>query len=284
MNQPLSWLIRDGGLADRLRDLRRATGMTGRQFAQHVGWPPPKISRLELGRQQPSAADIEAWADGAGADADTRAELHDMLAAAEVARREWRRHLALRGHAAVQADHRKLTENAQSVRVFELSVVPGLLQTRDYARHLFTTLAAFRDLPPEDVGAAVAERLARQQVMLTAGSGKTFSFIVAESALRWRPCPSDVMRAQLRYLLSVPGVLGVPLGIVPLDREWQTPLETSFTLYDDQAFVENYAGETAYSGDQGRVFGRVMDLLSDEAVTGEHARTLIQAALDALPQ
>ena len=47
-------------LGSRLRDLRRRTGMTGIDFAVRLGWAQSKVSRLELGRQTATAADLEA--------------------------------------------------------------------------------------------------------------------------------------------------------------------------------------------------------------------------------
>lgn len=61
-------LNRPQGLAERLRLMRESAGLSGKELAVVVGWHPSKISRLENGRQRPTAADIEAFSRGCGAD------------------------------------------------------------------------------------------------------------------------------------------------------------------------------------------------------------------------
>ena len=57
-------------LGARLRDLRRRAGLNGVEFAEQLGWAQSKVSRLELGRQTATEADITAWVSVAGAPAD----------------------------------------------------------------------------------------------------------------------------------------------------------------------------------------------------------------------
>lgn len=50
-------------LGKRLRELRQAADMSGRQLAESLSWPPSKVSKLENGRQTPTDDDIRKWAD-----------------------------------------------------------------------------------------------------------------------------------------------------------------------------------------------------------------------------
>ena len=58
---PYSVLEARKALGKRLRELRRAAGLTGRQLADALSWPPSKVSKLENGRQTPSDDDVRAW-------------------------------------------------------------------------------------------------------------------------------------------------------------------------------------------------------------------------------
>ncbi|MGW7295704.1 helix-turn-helix domain-containing protein, partial [Streptomyces xiamenensis] len=53
-------------LGGRLRALKEAAGMDGRTLAGRLGWPPSKISKIQLGRQSPTESDIREWWGGGG--------------------------------------------------------------------------------------------------------------------------------------------------------------------------------------------------------------------------
>lgn len=281
MNQPQEWLTQPGGLADRLAALRNRTGLTGKDFAERLGWPASKVSRIENGRTMPSAADLDEWARAAGADAETAHELMEVLEEAQAARRDWRRRMG-RGQAAVQRDYLELTQQSTLIRYFDLVYVPGFLQTRDYAHRVLTEMVALHNLPIDDVDGAIAERLQRQQLLYDVG--KQFEFIMGESALRYRLTPDPAaMRAQLDRLQTVIDLPNVRFGIIPFGPHLPTTPQNKFELYDDVAVVETFLGEEFYFDDRASFYAKVMDLLWGEAVTGSEARRLIVAAADALP-
>ncbi|MGH3514131.1 MAG: helix-turn-helix domain-containing protein, partial [Pseudonocardiaceae bacterium] len=68
-------------LAARLKALRVTKFRSGNQFAHHVGWPQPRVSKLETGAQRPSVEDIRIWVSAVGAGREVEAELLAMLAA-----------------------------------------------------------------------------------------------------------------------------------------------------------------------------------------------------------
>jgi hypothetical protein len=136
----------------------------------------------------------------------------------------------------------------------------------------------------DDVDAAVATRMKRQQALYD--SGKSFEFLLAGPVLHWRLVPPVVMRAQLDRLQTVIGLDHVRFGILPMDVELATTPQNSFQIYmrpEPVVVVETFVGEDAYL-DTRRLEGytRAMDLLWEEAVTGEDARRLIINATQAL--
>jgi transcriptional regulator with XRE-family HTH domain len=268
------WLNQPGGLADRLRRLRTAAGLTGERLAEHLGWPRPKISKLENGRQMPTVADITAWATACG-DPGAAAELLDMLNTAQSLHRQYR-HQLRRGHAAIQEDFDRLVRQVKRVRNFEVLVIPGLLQTADYARYRMLEMVRIHGFAEDGVEAAVAARMRRQDTLYD--SGRQFEFVITEAALRVRLCPPQVMAGQLDRLLGLSGLANVTLGIIPLDADMPVTPLVGFMLLDDVTYVETPASDIYLRGEEASAYERIADGLLDEAVTGDDARRLITAA------
>jgi Domain of unknown function (DUF5753) len=173
--------------------------------------------------------------------------------------------------------------NARLIRHFETVYVPGLLQTPDYARRILAEMVTLHDLEIDDVDAAVAARMQRAQMLYD--GGRRFEFLLAEPVLRWLLCPPPVMRAQLDRLQTVIGLPSIRFGIVPMGVELRTTPQNNVQLYvgaETIAVCENFADEPFYRGEKAELFGRAVDLLWEEAVEGDAARTLIARAQQAL--
>lgn len=275
----VSWLTGPEGLGTRLRGLRDRAGVSGKDLAARAGWDAPRVSKLELGKQLPTADDIRAYVEVCEAP-----ELLDELLALQEEARTQRftfKQRALHGQAAVQKSYTDLVRDSKLVRHFETVYIPGLLQVPDYARHVLEEQIRLHGHQVDDVDAAVADRLQRQQFLYD--SGKRFEFILCEPVLRWLIVPAGVMHAQLDRLHAAMGMPNVQVGIVPLGVELEWTPQHSFQTYDDTAVSETFIGEVTYEGAEALEFARVMSLLWSEAVKGEEARRLIVAATNALP-
>ncbi|WP_407671448.1 helix-turn-helix domain-containing protein [Parafrankia elaeagni] len=77
-------------LGKRLRELRAAAALSGRQLAESLSWPPSKVSKLENGRQTPTDDDIRGWTEATGSQAEAQALLA-TLHTLEVQHAEWQR-------------------------------------------------------------------------------------------------------------------------------------------------------------------------------------------------
>jgi transcriptional regulator with XRE-family HTH domain len=271
------WLNQPGGLAERLARLRRAAGLRGEQMAEHLGWPRTKISKLENGRQMPTAADLTAWAAECG-QPDAAAELLDMLAEAQSIHRQYRR--LARGHASLQRDFDRFVREAKRIRDFEISFIPGLLQTPDYCRYRMLEAVRRGIFPAEGVEDAVAARMERQRVLYD--TSKQFEFVLWEPALLARVCPADVMAGQLDRLLSVFGLGNVTLAIIPLAAELAIVPMVAFLMADDVACAETPASDIYLGAEESAEYADIADGLLAEAVTGDEARQLITSAASVL--
>jgi transcriptional regulator with XRE-family HTH domain len=213
-------------LAGELRRLRDLSGLSGRELARRMGTSQSKVSRIESGTTIPSQPEVTAWASAIGASA----EVHDSLVAlAEAAFAEvqsWRDALRRRPHA--QDEIRALESRARMLSTFQPSLVPGMLQTAEYARRVFSFLPA--TLAVADIPAAVAGRLNRQLALYE--TDRKFSFLITEGALRWRPGPPELMVAQLDRIASVSTLDNVSVGVIPLGAQAVTMLTHTFVIYD----------------------------------------------------
>ncbi len=136
-------------LAALLRQLREDTGATQTEFGALVGMHQAKVSRLEIGKQLPTSADIDAWADAARANQAARDQLADRLAAALTETSAHADDLA-GGFAAKQAQLSAAEQTVSVVRSYSLAV-PGLLQTAEYARRLIAMQAPLHGGGPDSV-------------------------------------------------------------------------------------------------------------------------------------
>lgn len=268
------WLNQPGGLAERLVRLRKAAGFTGDRLAAQLGWPRSKVPKIENGRQMPTDADVRAWAEACDRP-DAIPDLLDALSDAQAVHRQWRHQLRA-GHAALQAEFDALVRGAKRVRNFEVFLIPGLLQTPDYARYRALEAVRLHGTAAEGVEATVAGRTRRQEVLYD--TAKTFEFVVTEAAFRLLLCPRDVMLAQLDRLLVVSTLGNVTLGIIPAGTELPVAPMVGFLTVDDMTIVETFTSADTIPGQESATYERIFDLLMAEAITGDEARRLITAA------
>jgi transcriptional regulator with XRE-family HTH domain len=267
-------------LADRLRDLRLDAGLTGRALSNAAGWHEAKTSRIESAKQPPSDIDIETWCRVCGFIRDAP----DLIAASRAADSmytEWRR-LHSSGMRRTQESRRPLYERTKVFKAYCSTVVPGMLQTPEYAAALLSAITAFQGTP-DDVEDAVQARMRRNRIVHT--PGHRFAVVIEESVLRYQLGSTDVMAAQLGHLLSCLAVPSVQLGVIPFSaisrRQWT--LE-AFTVFDDsRVHVELLSAQvTVTAPSEITLYARAFERLTELAVHGAQARALIMSAIEAL--
>lgn len=280
MTSPVQeWLSQPDGLSARLQNARKRAGMTGMQMATHLGWSQSKISKIETGRQVPTEDDLDAWISACGVSELEARQLQRQLADLQTMHRKWQS-TRRTGQAPTQRSYDQLARDAARIRNFEVLVIPGLLQTPDYARYRLHELVALHGFEADEVDAALAARMRRQEVLYD--TSKVFEFVVTEAALRILLCPPAVMTGQLDRLLTVSQLPNVLLGVIPLGVQLSVEPQNRFVLFDDLALVETFTGESAFRGDEAEAYQEVMDRLLNESVTGTDARRLILRATDEL--
>ncbi|MER6011813.1 helix-turn-helix domain-containing protein [Streptomyces bluensis] len=269
-------------LGVRLRELRAEAGLEGKDLAIKLGWQPSKVSRLQNGKQTPTREDLTAWVRATGRP-DLEPEVHGLLAGLEMKQRHrsWRRQLA-GGHRGRQEIAVRQTEATKMIRGLEVSRIPGLFQTPEYARVIFDSNAEFRGITPT-TDAAVEARMRRQEALYD--PDKTFRFLVCEAALYHRSCPVEVMAEQLDRLYNLVGQRRIELGILPFGAQLRRTAPHAFWIYDRRlVIVETISEELWLTGeDDVQLHERAWEWLAESAEYGAPARRLIgraRAALD----
>jgi transcriptional regulator with XRE-family HTH domain len=266
-------------LGKRLRELREHAGFSGKQLAESLSWPPSKISKIENGRQTPTDDDIRAWTQATGSEGETAALLAS-LHTLEVQHADWQR--LLRG--GLRPRQRALAELDQKTRLFrafEATVIPGLLQTPEYARARFAE--GIRRLKlPNDINDAVQGRIQRQEILYR--PDKRFHFVLTEAALRFRLCSPQVMLGQLDRLVSLSQLPNMKLGIIGFDTQYATSPWHGFWLYDDQkVLVETMSAALDLRQPQEiALYGDAFEQLAAVASYSRSARAIITRVMDDL--
>jgi transcriptional regulator with XRE-family HTH domain len=270
-------------LADQLREIRLAAGLTGRALADRAGWHGvSKVSKIEHGMRPASSDDVRTWCRVCGTTAERTEELlAEQCAVAGM----WVSYQRLNrgGLAKAQESVRPGYEDSALVRSYQPKIIPGLLQTAAYTTALLEDARDRQRVQRDDVTEAVAERARRQRVLTRAGH--RFVFVIEEPVLRYRFCDPEILRGQLLHLREATRLPTVWLGIIPLggDRRKVLPREAFIMFDEDLVSVELISGVLSVS-QPGEIAMYVRDFtdLAGIAVNGNAARDLITAALDDL--
>ncbi|MFB4275268.1 MULTISPECIES: helix-turn-helix domain-containing protein [unclassified Nonomuraea] len=216
-------------LGSQLRQLREAAHLSGKELAERLRWQPSKVSRLENARQTATEDDVVVWAQAVGASPDTTDELIRQSIALLERHDDWKqRHRS--GLAAIQEDVRDLEARTKLFRVFEPGIIVGLLQTSEYARHVFRKVKRLYSAA-DQIDAAVRVRMQRQEILYD--RTRTFRFVVTEAALRTSLAPPEVMRGQLDRLLAVSTLPNVEFGVIPFGTELPANPINGFWIYNE---------------------------------------------------
>jgi transcriptional regulator with XRE-family HTH domain len=266
-------------LGKRLRELRQQAGLSGRQLAESLSWPPSKVSKLENGRQTPTDDDIRGWTRATDNEGETEALLAS-LHTLEIQHAEWQRQLkaGLKLH---QQEIAELDAKTRLFRAFESTFIPGLLQTAEYARARFAqSITVFK--VRNDINEAVQVRSRRQEILYR--SDKRFHFVLTEAALRYRLCSPEVMLGQLDRLVSFSALPNVKLGIIGFETAYVVAPAHGFWLLDtDRVMVETFSAELNLAQPQEiELYSNIFDQLAAVASYGRSARAIITRVIDDL--
>lgn len=255
-----------------LRLVRRQAGLTGEAIADRLGWTQPKVSKIENGRQLPTVAEVRAFADAAGADAREVGDLVSRIESLTITVSGWRT-LQRGGIASSQLDLAEIEAQAAVIRRLDPSIVPGLLQTAEYARVMLTGGAD----PMADVTTGVEARLRRQERLYT--DGQQFRYLLFEDALRRLVAEPTVLAVQMDRLAQLSSLTNVDIAILPVDHRLPIAPIHGFSIFDDhlvQIELESGAVDITAPTDI-QYYGQIYDTLAAVCVHGDDAREILTA-------
>ncbi|MEU5198750.1 helix-turn-helix transcriptional regulator [Streptomyces scabiei] len=257
-------------LGARLRGLRTEAGLTGAVLAQRAGVGQPTVSKVETGRMVPSVDVLDRLSRALGLDELTAREVRELLDAVMTApgTDQPAGDIPLAAGSTVDEE----VQSAQLVRSFQCVVLPALLQTAEYARHVFVSAP---NSTPDAVGRAVAARIERQSVLYE--PGRESVFVLTEAVLRTWPGTPSLMLAQLDRLLAVESLSTVRLGFIPWRRPVPVLPRHGFTLCDQRAVVVETFDSERVSADSAELaaYAETFVRFEEAAIFGDEVRDLL---------
>ncbi|MEU5692842.1 helix-turn-helix transcriptional regulator [Actinosynnema sp. NPDC020468] len=218
-------------LRTELRRARDRANRTQRDVAEELDWSTSKIIRIETGAVNISTTDLRALLAFYGEPAERIAELVEV---AKASRQQawWDKY---KGKLSKELSALLELESATSlIRQFQTLVIPGLLQTEDYAREILRLYSR-----EDELDFKVKTRLERQRLVLEEGGPKAF-FVIDEAALRrWVGGPA-VFRAQLEHLKELNRRPAVSIQVLTFDKGVHRGIRGNFEVFefpDDQDHV-----------------------------------------------
>ena len=270
-------------LGAQLRRLREAKRITLEDAGYAIRASGSKMSRLETGRVSFKSRDIADLLTVYGVtDQQERAALQEL--ARQASAMGW-----WHDYADIMPSwfepYVGLEEAASSVRCYEIQLIPGLVQTADYARAI--TRLCHPGGSAAEIERRVSLRMGRQAVLSRQAAAHLW--LVLEEAALHRPVGGpDVMRAQLRHLLSISARPNVTLQVIPLSKGGNVAAGGPFTILrfgapelPDVVYIEQLTS-ALYLDKRETVdhYLAVMERLCVEALPAAGSLEMIRAILD----
>ena len=252
-------------MAADLRFWREKHGLSGSQMGQIMSCSRHTVSNLEAGRFK--------LTDAQAAAIDSRFELN----------RHFQRLLkyAREGHDPNWfQEHLTYEAKAKQHKLYELSVIPGLLQTEAYMRYQFTEAGV------RDIDGQVAARLARQKI-LTKQSPPLLWVLLDEGAIDRPMGGPEIMREQLAWLLELSALHRMSVRVVPKTAGWHDGLAGSFKVMtvgaSDAVYTEaNGGGRLVLGAAEVESFAVRDDKIGVKALPEDSSRSLIKEVMEAM--
>ena len=233
-----------------LRQARQDADLTQEQVAAEMDWSLSKVIRIENGFVGISTNDLRALARLYGI--TDQAQVQRLVNLARSARQPswWSKYRGSVPPAFYQ--YLEYEAAASMIRHYESYLVPGLLQTPEYAR---TAIAEYKgNFSTRTIQTRLEIRMARQQ-LLEQGNLPRLHFILDEAVIRHLMGDERVREEQIRKLIDMAGRPAITIEIVPFSAGLHRGLGESFTLLefrdtsdDDVLYFEN-ARDALFSRD-----------------------------------
>jgi transcriptional regulator with XRE-family HTH domain len=282
VTEPGSPTVRRRRLAAELREIREAKGKSGESVAAALRWSPSKISRYERAKTGLRPSEVERLLDYYGVTGDRRSRL--LALAEDATQKGWWEDFG----DILSEDYRQfigLEYEAASLAIWHVDVVPGLLQSEAYARHIIGSYSRVEPVAPRMIGRLVRVRMQRQEVLER--EGVEVSVVLDESILHRRIGDRSVMHAQLMQLAEKADKPNITIRVLPLDSQ-HTVFGESFVIFgfetddddpmlQDVVSTEHLRSGFTVEGERDTYLHRIaFQMLAEASLDPEKSRSLIE--------
>jgi transcriptional regulator with XRE-family HTH domain len=214
--------VRRRRLRNELRKAREAAQMTQRDVARAMDWSQSKLIRIETGAVNISTNDLRALLGHYGVE---QAKIDSMVDLARAARETPRWSMYRNVAPPEYIAYLGYESSASIIRTFEPLIVPGLLQTEEYAREVLSTVEAGN---PQNIDALVDLRVQRQEV-ITKPDAPSLHFIMDQAVISRLVGGPDLWRRQLKHMLEISELPNVTMRVVPFSAGMYPRLRVPYT-------------------------------------------------------
>lgn len=262
-----------------LRRLREEAGYTAVEACEPLKAQGPKLSKIENGKQGATPEEVAILCEFYRTSPEERQYLVGL---AEQRPRRRRRRTGKRD--AVPDWFRRfiaLEWDATEIKSYHIDMVPGLLQTEDYARSMIRAWEPEAD--ERLIDKQVETRIKRHELLRRTGRPSLrLDVVLGEGALRHVLGSRQIMRAQLRHLVKMSKRPNITIRVLPFDVPDRISVASAFdlfrlaeqnisTVYLEDLFGATYLKEPEEYTQYGSVYGR----LRDAALAPEASREFI---------
>jgi uncharacterized protein DUF5753/helix-turn-helix protein len=266
-------------LGQRLRELREEARLTLKEVAEYLQRDPSTVSRFESGVLPARVAEVLAYLDLCGINDPQRRDALKRLSQAVFQKGWWDGYVD--DVAGSLVDRIWLESRASAIHTFQVVVLPGLLQTRDYAEAVIR--ADDPDAPDEQIQRWVQVRMTRQQ-LLTKTEPVQLTAILDEAVLRRRVGGNASMQAQLNHLILLAAKPTIQIMVLPAAAGAHASPGGAFEIfqmlqpYPEVGYVQTPAGEICVEATDVERLARAYDLLRGMALAQQDALAFIKDA------
>ncbi|MFK0113116.1 helix-turn-helix domain-containing protein [Streptomyces sp. NPDC091217] len=274
-------------LAARLKELQDDSGKTLAEVGAIIEVNQGSLSRIMNGDRGTTPVLVKALLDCYSVtDPAVREDILDLVRADQAQKQKWWRKYSAVINTTQYGGYLELEQSATTLRSYEPQLIPGLLQTPEYARQVITAMRV--DLDAKQIQDLVDVRMKRQSLLVREDAPKLWA-VIDEAAFRRIESKPAVLKEQLEHLLDVEPRTNITLQLLPFDAGFHPGLYGSFMLMGfpepnpDVVWVENLTNSVYFEGsdDVGR-YTEVFDHLRATALGPPETRSRIKDMLKEL--
>jgi transcriptional regulator with XRE-family HTH domain len=270
-------------LATELRKLREQSGLSLTDAARKLGWQASRLSRIETRQSGIPTPDLRKLLNEYEVEDEEYRKYLAELARRVNERGWWQKYAGLIG--SEYADLISLEEEARAIRTYEQELVPGLLQTPEYARAIIR--AAWPASTAQQIDRWVEVRMERQEILVRSDPPPPrFNVVLSEAVLRRPVGGREVMRDQLEHLMRPRDRANVTIQVLPFDAGVHPAMAGPFTMMtfpdpDDLGIVnvENATGALILEEPaELRVYDEIWSTLQASALSADDTQAFLKSS------